>query len=73
MLRSYGNILQLGRIRQRQVRVPKRLVALPGNQVEAVPLVQPVQPEHGSDTLHFRRDEWTDLPPCGPRHLRERG
>jgi len=47
MLRSHGDVLQLRRVGQGQVRMPERLVMLPSHKVEAVPLVKAGEAENG--------------------------
>src|ERR1051326_2575692 len=51
VLRAHLHILQLRRIRERQVRMPERLLVLPRHQVEAVALVQPRQPKERPNPL----------------------
>ena len=51
---AYFDILQFGGIAERKMKMPDRFVALPGDEVDAIALVQPSQTEearHGLDLV----------------------
>lgn len=61
MLNPDGDILQLGRIGEREVEVPERLVTVPRHEVEAIALIQAYQPENRSNRIDLRLREGTDV------------
>src|SRR3954468_11507935 len=59
------DVLQLWRVGERQMGMPDRLVAVPGDQVDTVTLVQAGESEHGRDPRDFIPRQRPDLPaPC---------
>ena len=60
VLRAHLHILKLRWIRESKVCMPERLSVLPGDQVEAVPLVQPREPERLTHPLGLRGLERRD-------------
>ena len=73
MLRTDGDVLQLGRIGQRQPSVPERIVALPRDEVEAVGNVETREPEDGTDALDLLGRERPNRPGSGTHVARVSG
>jgi hypothetical protein len=61
MFGRYRDVLELGGIGERQVGMSERLVIFPGDEVEAVALLQPVKAENSSDVLGLLWGEWAYL------------
>jgi hypothetical protein len=53
VLAAHLHILKLGWIRESKLHMPERLFVLPRDQIEAVALVQPGQPEDRPNPLHL--------------------
>src|SRR2546423_98631 len=60
-VRTNFDILQLRGIDKREVKMPECLVAFPGDEVNAITLVQPRQAEHRRHLLNLAGGKRTDL------------
>jgi xylitol oxidase len=49
---TYRHVLQLWRIRQREIRMAQWLLVFPGDQIEAVTLIEPRESQHRSDMIN---------------------
>ena len=61
MLGPDGDVLQLGRIGEREVEVSEWLVTVPRDEVEAIALIQAYQPENRSNRIDLGLRERTDV------------
>ena len=61
MLGPDGDVLQLGRIGEREVEVSEWLVTVPRHEVEAIALIQANQPENRSNRIDLGLRERTDV------------
>ena len=61
ILRAHGDILELRWVGQGEVRVAKRLITLPRDQVVAIALLESGETEHGTDPLDLVRRQLSNL------------